>query len=120
MDDPQLHAGVVQRRPVNSSDDEVGVLRGQTIKCASNTNTWQSIRDAESIRGGSDNLFDDNDQGLIDNPLLHWRPSEVDVSRQMQCLSAAEASPATTDDRVSAKLDNSLATMGYTTRKTFS
>ena len=53
----------------------------------------KSIRETETLREA--NIFDDNDQGLygnrrlfclslandrirIDNPLLHWRPSEVD------------------------------------------
>lgn len=38
----------------------------------------QSLGDADSIIAAHDAAFETNDQGLIDNPLLHLKPEEVD------------------------------------------
>ena len=38
----------------------------------------EPLHDAESTIEVPDNVFDANDQGLIDNPLLHLKPDEVD------------------------------------------
>jgi hypothetical protein len=51
---------VARRRPVNSSDGE-------------------SLQSFDSISDVASNLFDSNDAGLIDNPLLHWPPAQVEV-----------------------------------------